>query len=74
MLTADRDWYHLICGTITIAIAVTASSGAAGTAALALVLPGTVMLLGGLLSAARSIIISTDAIDYDVLRTLSLGS
>jgi hypothetical protein len=32
------------------------------------------MLLGGLLSAARSIIISTDAIDYEVQRTLSLGS
>jgi len=27
------------------------------------------MLLGGLLSAARSIIISTDAIDYEVQRT-----
>ena len=51
-----------------------ASSGAAGTAALALVLAGTVMLLGGLLFAARSIIISTDAIDYEVQRTLSLGS
>ena len=45
-----------------------------GTTALALVLAGTVMLLGGLLSAARSIIISTDAIDYEVRRTLSLGS
>jgi len=38
------------------------------------VLAGTVMLLGGLLFAARSIIISTDAIDYEVRRTLSLGS
>jgi hypothetical protein len=64
----------LVLSVITIAIAVTASSGAAGTTALALVLAGTVMLLGGLLSAARSIIISTDAIDYEVQRTLSLGS
>ncbi len=64
----------LVLSVITLAIAVTASSGAAGTAALALVLAGTVMLLGGLLSAARSIIISTDAIDYEVQRTLSLGS
>jgi hypothetical protein len=46
----------------------------AGTVALALVLAGTVMLLAGLVSAARSIIISTDAIDYEVQRTLSLGS
>jgi hypothetical protein len=64
----------LVLSVITIAIAVTASSGAAGTAALVLVLAGTVMLLGGLLFAARSIIISTDAIDYEVQRTLSLGS
>ena len=81
-----RHWLHnavlliyagvavLVLSVITIAIAVTASSGAAGTAALALVLAGTVMLLGGLLFAARSIIISTDAIDYEVQRTLSLGS
>ena len=59
---------------ITIGIAVTASSGAAGTTALVLVLAGTVMLLGGLLFAARSITISADAIDYEVQRTLSLGS
>ena len=64
----------LVLSVITIAIAVTARSGAAGTTALVLVLAGTVMLLGGLLSAARSIIISTDAIDYEVQRTLSLGS
>jgi hypothetical protein len=64
----------LVLSVITIAIAVTASSGAAGTASLVLVLAGTVMLLGGLLFAARSIIVSTDAIDYEVKRTLSLGS
>ena len=64
----------LVLSVITIGIAVTASSGAAGTIALVLVLVGTVMLLGGLLFAARSITISTDAIDYEVQRTLSLGS
>jgi hypothetical protein len=64
----------LVLSVISIAIAVTASSGAAGTTSLALVLAGTVMLLGGLLFAARSIIISMGAIDYEVRRTLSLGS
>jgi hypothetical protein len=64
----------LVLSVITIGVAVTASSGAAGTAALALVLAGTVTLLGGLVFAARSIVISADAIDYEVHRTLSLGS
>ena len=64
----------LVLSVVIIGIAVTASSGAAGTISLVLVLVGTVMLLGGLLFAARSIIISTDAIDYEVQRTLSLGS
>jgi hypothetical protein len=64
----------LVLSVITIGIAVTASSGAAGITALVLVLAGTVMLLGGLLFAARSITISADAIDYEVQRTLSLGS
>jgi hypothetical protein len=64
----------LVLSVIAIGIAVTASSGVAGTASLVLVLAGTVMLLGGLLFAARSIIISMDAIDYEVKRTLSLGS
>ena len=64
----------LVLSVIAIGIAVTATSGAVGTASLVLVLTGTVMLLGGLLFAARSIIISMDAIDYEVRRTLSLGS
>ncbi len=64
----------LVLSVIAIGVAVTGRSGAAGTAALALVLAGTVMLLGGLLFAARSIIISMDAIDYEVRRALSLGS
>ena len=57
-----------------IAVAVTNRSGAAGTVALILVLAGTVTLLGGLLLAARSIMISAKAVDYEVRRTLSLGS
>ena len=64
----------LVLSVIAIGVAVTGRSGAAGTAALALVLAGTVMLLGGLLLAARSIMISMDAIDYEVRRALSVGS
>ena len=64
----------LVLSVIAIGVAVTGRSGAAGTAALALVLAGTVMLLGGLLFAARSIMISMNAIDYEVRRALSLGS
>ena len=64
----------LVLSVIAIGLAVTGRSGAAGTAALALVLAGTVMVLGGLLLAARSIMISMDAIDYEVRRALSLGS
>jgi len=64
----------LVLGVIAIGVAVTGSSVAAGIAALALVLAGTVTLLGGLLFAARSIMISMDAIDYEVRRALSLGS
>jgi hypothetical protein len=64
----------LVLSVIAIGVAVTGSSGAAATTALALVLAGTVTLLGGLLFAARSIMISMNAIDYEVRRTLSLGS
>ena len=64
----------LVLSVIAIAVAVTNRSGAAGTAALVLVLAGTVVLLGGLLFTARSIMISMDAIDYEVRRALSLGS
>jgi hypothetical protein len=63
----------LVLSVIAIGVAVTGSSGAARTTALVLVLAGTVMLLGGLL-AARSLLISANAIDYEVRRTLSLGS
>jgi hypothetical protein len=64
----------LVLSVIAIGVAVTGRSGATGTAALALVLAGTVTLLGGLLFAARSIMISMNAIDYEVRRALSLGS
>ena len=64
----------LVLSVIVIAVAVTNRSGAAGTVALVLVLAGTVTLLGGLLLAARSIMISAKAVDYEVRRTLSLGS
>jgi hypothetical protein len=64
----------LVLSVIAIGVAVTGHSGAAGTTALVLVLAGTVVLLGGLLFAARSIRISMNAIDYEVQRTLSLGS
>jgi hypothetical protein len=64
----------LVLSVIAIGIAVTSSSDTFGTLALALVLFGTVTLLAGLLLAARSIMISQDAIDYEVARALSLGS
>ena len=64
----------LVLSVIAIGIAVTSSSDPAGTAALVLVLFGTVTLLAGLVLAARSIMISQDAIDYEVKRALSLGS
>ena len=63
----------LVLSVIAIAVAVTSGSGGVGTAALALVLLGTVTLLAGLVLAARSIMISQDAIDYEVARILSLG-
>jgi Protein of unknown function (DUF2721) len=64
----------LVLSVIVIAVAVTNRSGAAGTVALVLVLAGTVTLLGGLLLAGRSIVISTEAIDYEVQHSLSLRS
>ncbi len=74
VLLIYADVAVLVLGVIAIGVAVTGNSGAAGTAALALVLAGTVTLLGRLLFAARSIMISMDAIDYEVRRALSLGS
>jgi Protein of unknown function (DUF2721) len=63
----------LVLSVIAIGTAVTNGSGGIGTAALILVLVGTVTLLTGLLFAARSIMLSTDAVDYEVKRSLSLG-
>ena len=44
------------------------------TAVQAMVAPVVLITAAAILSAARSIIISTGAIDYEVQRTLSLGS
>ena len=63
----------LVLSVIAIGVAVTNGSGGIGTAALVLVLVGTVTLLSGLLFAARSIMLSTDAVGYEVERALSLG-
>jgi len=64
----------LVASVITLAIAVPANSENFGYSSLALVLAGTVALLVGCLFAARSIVSSEDAIDYEVNRSLSLGS
>jgi hypothetical protein len=58
---------------IAIAVAVTQDSEGFANAALGLVLAGTLVLLAGLLVAARSLASSTDAITYAVRRTRSLG-
>ena len=62
----------LVLSVIAIAVAVTGSSAAAGTTALALVLAGPRRCSAGSCSFARSIMISMNAIDYEVRRTLSL--
>ena len=64
----------LVLSVIAIGVAVTNRSGGISTAALVLVLVGTVTLLTGLLFAARSIMVSMDAVHYEVQRALSLGS
>ena len=57
---------------IAIAVAVSAGSESFGNAALGLVLAGTLVLISGLLVAARSLATSNDAISYAVSRTNSL--
>lgn len=64
----------LVVSVVTIGIAVTAGSDAAGLTALALVLLGTTGLLASLLMTARSTLVSDDAIDYETQVTLSLGT
>ena len=57
---------------IVIAVAVSDNSEDLGSAALGLVLAGTLVLISGLLVAARSLARSSDAISYAVSRTSSL--
>ena len=57
---------------IAIAVAVSAGSESFGSAALGLVLAGTLVLISGLLVAARSLARSNDAISYAVDRTSAL--
>jgi hypothetical protein len=64
----------LVASVITLAVAVPANSEAISYTSLALVLAGTIAILAGCLFAAASIMMSKDAIDYKVKRSLSLGS
>jgi hypothetical protein len=64
----------LVMSVIAIGVAVTSASDTVANAGLALVLTGTVTIVAGLLLAARSIMVSRDAINYEVERALSLGS
>ena len=64
----------LVLSVITIAAAVTGRSDAVAIAALALVLAGTVVILGGVVFAARALALSRNAIEYEVIHTLSLGA
>jgi hypothetical protein len=64
----------LVLSVITIAIAVTGHSAGTALGALALVLAGTVVILGGLVFAAQSLAMSRNAIEYEVSSTLSLRS
>jgi hypothetical protein len=62
----------LVLGVIAIAIAVETDDRGVGVAAVILVVGGTVTLLMGLWFAASAIVISRDAVDYEVQRVLSL--
>lgn len=62
----------LVLSVIGISIAVGTHNGGVGVAAVILVIVGAVTLLIGLSFAARAVIISRDAIDYEVQRVLSL--
>ena len=64
----------LVVSVVVLGAAVTVGSEGVGVAALCLVLVGTSAALGGLVLAARSILVSQDAIDYEVGRTLGLGA
>ena len=64
----------LVLSVIVLAAAVTSGSERVGLTALSLVLVGTTASLAGLVLAARSIMVSQDAIDYEVNETLRLGA
>jgi hypothetical protein len=64
----------LVLSVIAIAVAVTGQSSGFATAALALVLAGTAVILVALLYTARSLAISRNAVKYEVSRALALGS
>lgn len=74
VLLIFADVAVLVLSVITIGIAVTNSSEAVAIAALVLVLTAAATLLSGLVVAARSIMLSMDAIDYEARRTHTLGS
>jgi hypothetical protein len=62
----------LVLSVIGIAIAVGTHNGGVGVAAVILVIGGVVTLLIGLWFAARAVILSRNAIDYEVQRVLSI--
>jgi len=62
----------LVLSVIAIAVAVETDSEAAGVVAVVFVIAGAVTLLVGLAVAARAVVLSRDAIDYEVNRVLSL--
>ena len=64
----------VVVAMILIAVALTVPAPAAGTAALVLVLVATVALLFGLALVALSVRKSVNAVDYEVDRTLALGT
>jgi hypothetical protein len=64
----------LVASVITLAIAIPTNSDDVAYVSLALVLAGTVAILLGCLFAASSIMISQDAIAYEVNRSMSLGT
>jgi hypothetical protein len=63
----------IVVAMILIAISITAPAPAAGDVALVVLLTATIVLLLGLLSVARTVHQSANAIDYEVDRVLRLG-
>jgi len=71
---AGWGFRHPQASVITLSVAVPANSEGFAYSSLALVLAGTIALLVGCIFAAASIMTSDDAIDYEVKRSLTLGS